>query len=139
MKRLLSTAGALLVLAATAVSCDKIKPPQPEVQPPPSATSEQAKPPAEREKFAQAAQKELDELRSVIAGLKVKAESANAEVKAKLGEELEKLEGEWTEAQQRLTALKSATLESWSEVKESFSKSLEKLKNGIENSRKNAA
>jgi chromosome segregation ATPase len=138
MKQMLWTAGALMVLVATAVSCDKIKPPQPEVQPP-SAASEQAKPAAERQAFSQAVQKELDELRSVIAGLKVKAESANAQVKARLGEELKKLEGEWTEAQQRLTALKSATLESWSEVKESFSKSLDKLKTGIENIRKNAA
>jgi chromosome segregation ATPase len=139
MKRLLWTASALLVLAATTVSCDKIKPPQPEVQQPPSAASEQAKPSAEREAFAQAAQNELDELQSAIAGLKIKAESANVEVKAKLGEELEKLEGEWREAQQRLTELKSATIETWSEVKESFSKSLDKLKIGIENSRKHAA
>lgn len=138
MNRLLSTAGVVIALAATCVSCDKIKPPQPEVQPPPSA-SDQANPPGEREAFAQAAQKELDELRSVISGLKARAESANAQAKVRLGEEIKKLEGEWQEAQQRLAELKSATLESWSQLKESFSDSLEKLKSGIENFRKNSA
>ncbi len=143
MKRLLATASAILVLTATGVSCDKIKPPQPEVQsPPPSSppsASEQAQPPAEREAFAQAAQKELDELRNVIAELKVKAESANAQAQARLREEIKTLEGEWQETQKRLAGLKSATRESWNQMKDGFSDSLDKLKKGIENFRKNSA
>ncbi|MDO8248608.1 MAG: hypothetical protein Q7T78_02660 [Rhodoferax sp.] len=138
MKRLLSMSGAVLVLAVGSVSCDKIRPPQPELQKPP-ATSGQANPSGEREAFAQAAQKELDELKKAISELKAKAESANLQTKAKLGEEIEKLEAEWRETQQRLTELKAATLESWNQLKETFGNSLVKLKNGIDNLRKNSA
>lgn len=138
MKRLLFMSCAVLVFSVASVSCDKIKPPQPELQKPP-ATSDQAKPSGEREAFAQAAQKELDELKKAISELKEKAESANLQTKAKLGEEIEKLEAEWRETQQRLTELKSATLESWNQLKETFGNSLVKLKNGIDNLRKNSA
>ncbi|WP_114974090.1 hypothetical protein [Rhodoferax ferrireducens] len=141
MKRLLATAGVIMVMAATGVSCDKIKPPQPELQPPPPPppVSEQAKPPVEHEAFSQAAQKELDELQGVIAGLKVKAESANAQAKARLSEEIKTIEDEWQETQKRLTELTSATRESWNQMKDVFSNSLDRLKNGIEKFRKNSA
>lgn len=138
MKRLLSTVGVIVVLATTCVSCDKIKPPQPELQKPP-AMSGQASQQGEREAFAQAAQKELDELRSVISEFKARAESANLQTKARLGEEVKKLEGELLETQQRLMEMKSTTVESWNQLKESFGKSLEKLKSGIDNYRKNSA
>ena len=134
MKRFSLMAGAIIILIATCVSCDKIKPPQPELQKPPT-TSGQAD---EREAFAHAAQKELDELRAAIAEFRAKAEAANLQTKAKLGEEVEKLEAELRESQQRLMALKSATVESWNQVKESFGNSLGKLKNGIDNFRKSA-
>ena len=42
-------------------------------------------------------------------------------------------------AQARLAAVKTATLASWSEMKETFSRSLEKLKSGVEHFRKTAA
>lgn len=87
MNRLLSTAGVIVVLATTCVSCDKIKPPQPELQKLP-AMSGQASQQGEREAFAQAAQKELDELRSVISEFKARTAAANDQNKARLGERL---------------------------------------------------
>lgn len=139
MKHFLSTVGVVVVLAATCVSCDKIKSPQPELQKPPTASSETGQQEGGRRAFAQAAQKELDELRGAIAEFRARSEAANVQTKAKLGEEVEKLEVKLRETQQRLTELESATVESWNQLKESFGNSLEKLKNGIENFRKNAA
>lgn len=138
MKHFLSTTGFIFVLAATCVSCDKIKPPQPELQKPPAASGQVDQQQGERKAFADTAQKELDELRGAIAEFKAKAEAANAETKAKLGEEVAKLEADLRDTQQRLTELKSATVDSWNQMKESFGNSLGKLKNGIENFRKSA-
>lgn len=138
MKRLLSAAGVVVILAATCVSCDKIKPPQPELQKFP-AMSDQASQQGEREAFAQAAQNELDELRSVISEFRARAAVAKDQNKARLGEELEKLDVELRETQQHLLTLKSGTLTSWNQLKESFGKSLEKLKNEVDNFRKSSA
>jgi glutamyl-tRNA reductase len=138
MKNLLWTTGAVIVLASAVVACDKIKPPQPQLQKPPTATEQAVPQDGERGAFAQAAQKELDDLKTVIAEFKTKAEAANLEAKAKLKEEVEKLEVDLRETQARLTELKSATAESWSQVKGSFGNSLEKLKNGVETFRKKA-
>lgn len=138
MKAFLSTTGLILVLATTIVSCDKIKPPQPQLEKPPPASGQVDQQAGERKAFAETAQKELDQLRSAITEFKAKAEAANAETKARLGEEVGKLEADMRDTQQRLTELKSATVESWNQLKESFGSSLGKLKNGIENFRKNA-
>ncbi|MFZ2387201.1 MAG: hypothetical protein WB542_14995 [Polaromonas sp.] len=139
MKQSLSTIGFILVVAAACVSCDKLKPPIPELQKPPATSGQASEPEGERKAFAQAAQKELDQLGATITEFKAKAEAANAQTKAKLGEEVGKLEADLRETQQRLTELKSATIESWNQVKESFGKSLEKLKSGIESFRKKTA
>lgn len=138
MKRIFLTAGIVIVLAATGVACDKIRPPQPELQKPPATSGQASQQEGERNAFAQAAQKELDDLRSVIAEFRTKTEAANVEAKARLGEELAKLETELRDTQQRLTELKSATLGSWNQMKESFGNSLERLKGGVVNFRKNA-
>lgn len=120
----------VMALAVTCVACDKIKPPSPELQQPPSPSSQASQPDEERTAFAQTAQKELDELRSVIAEFRTKA---------RLDTEVEKLEAGLRETQQRLSELKSATAESWTQLKESFGKSREQLKNAIENFRKTPA
>ncbi len=138
MKHFLSTAATVIALAATCVACDKIRPPQPELQKPPAASGEASPQDSERQAFAQAAEKELDELRAAIAEFRAKAEAANVETKARLGEEVEKLETELRETQQHLTGLKAATVESWNQMKTSFANSLDKLKSGIQNFRKNA-
>lgn len=141
MKKSLSVIGAVLVVAATSVACDKIKPPLPEVQKPPAASEQASQPEGERKAFAEAAEKELDALKATIAEFKTKtkAEASSAEVKAKLGEEVQKLEADLGAAQQRLAELKTATVESWSQVKDAFSSALQKLKGGVESFRKNAA
>jgi predicted lipid-binding transport protein (Tim44 family) len=140
MKSPLALIGLILVAALSGVACDKLRPPLPEVQQPPAApaqTSPQSE--QERQAFAQAAQEELDELKAAIAGFRDKAEASGAQAKARLGEEVKKLEADLQETQQRLTALKAATVDSWNQLKESFSRSLETLKGGIENFRKNSA
>lgn len=139
MKRFLSVIGSVAVLAATCVSCDKIKPPLPELQTPPTASGQANQREDERKAFAQAAQKELDELQNVIAEFKAKAQAANLQTKARLADELGKLEAQLRETQQRMMEWKSATVESGNQLKESFSKSLERLKNEIANFRKSAA
>ena len=139
MKPSLSLIGLVLVVAAASVACDKIKSPMPELEKAP-ATSGQASPPeGERTAFAQAAQKELDELKVTIAEFKAKAEASGAQTKAKLGEEVQKLEADLHAAEQRLTELKTATVDSWNQVKASFSSALEKLKSGVESFRKSTA
>ena len=139
MKKSLSVIGAVLVVAATSVACDKIKPPLPEIQKTPEASGQASQPEGERKAFAEAAEKELEALKATIAEFKAKAEASAAETKAKLGEEVQKLEADQRDAQQRLTELKAATVESWNQVKASFSSALEKLKGGVENFRRNAA
>jgi septal ring factor EnvC (AmiA/AmiB activator) len=136
MKRFLSTTGVVIALAFSGVACDKIKPPQPQLQKPPAPSDQVSQ--GEHEAYSQAAQKELDGLRNVIAELKAKVASANQQTKVQLGEEIEKLETKLRETQQQLMALKSGTVESWTQLKISFVKSLEQLKSGIENYRKNA-
>lgn len=137
MKKSLSVIGLVLVVAAASVACDKIKSPMPELQKSPAPSGQASPPEGERTAFAQAAQKELDDLKVTIAEFKAKAEASGAQTKARLGEEVKKLEADLGEAQQRLAALKAATVESWNQVKASFSSSLEQLKRGVENFRKN--
>lgn len=139
MKKSLSVIGAVLVVAATSVACDKIKPPLPEIQKPPATSGQASQPEGERKAFSEAAEKELEALKLTIAEFKAKAEASTAETKAKLGEEVQKLEADLGAAQQRLAELKTATVESWSQVKDAFSSALQKLKGGVESFRKNAA
>lgn len=139
MKKSLSVIGAVLVVAATSVACDKIKPPLPEIQKPPATSGQASQPEGERKAFSEAAEKELEALKLTIAEFKTKAEASSAEVKAKLGEEVQKLEADLGAAQQRLAALKAATVESWSQLKDAWNSALQKLKSGVENYRKNAA
>lgn len=139
MKSSLPVLGWVLVAALASVSCDKFKPPAPEMQNPPAPSGQAGAQEAERTAFAQAAQKELDDLKVTIAELKARAEASTAQTRARLGEEVKKLEADLVEAQQRLTELKAATVESWNQMKEAFSRSVDRLKRGIEDFRKNAA
>ena len=137
MKRLILTVGFVVVTAATCVSCDKFKAPYPQLDKPSDAATQAEKSAGERRAYAQAAQKELDELRAVIADFKSKAESANQETKDKLVQQVARLDGELREAQQRLVELGSATIETWGQLKDSFGKSLKKLKTEVESHRRN--
>lgn len=137
MKKFLPVTGLVLVVAVVSVACDKIKPPMPELQKAPETSGQASTSEGERTAFAQAAQKELDDLKLTIAEFRKKAEASSAQAKARLGEEVQKLEADLRVAEQRLTELKAATVDSWNQVKQSFSSSLEKLKGGVESFRKN--
>ena len=139
MMQFLLKTGLVLVLAMAGVSCDKIKPPLPELQQPPTASDQAEQRDRERSEFGQTAQKELDELRAAIAELRAKTGAANAQTRARLGEQADKLELEWREAQKHLLELKSATVESWRQMKDSFGKTMNKLKASIEASRREGA
>ena len=139
MKKSLSIAGMVLLAAISTVSCDKFRPPQPQLQKPSTTTGPVNPQEDERSAFAQSAQKELDALKVTIAEFKAKAEASGTQTKAQLAEEVKKLDADMDEAQARLAAVKTATLASWSEMKEMFSRSLEKLKSGVEHFRKTAA
>lgn len=139
MKKSLSVIGLVLVVAAASVACDKIKPPLPEMQKSPATSGQASQPEGERKAFMQAAEKELKDIKATITEFKAKAEVASAQTKARLGEEVKNLEADLRVAEQRLTELKAATVESWNQVKETFSSALQKLKGGVENFRKNAA
>ena len=138
MKKSWSVVGLVLVAAVAGVSCDKFKQPQPEIKPPAAASGQPSAEDRERERseFTQSARKELDDLKAAIAGFKEKAASSSAQTQAKLGEEVKKLEADLADAEQRLTELTTSTLDSWGQFKESFSRSLDKLKGGVENFRK---
>ncbi|MFZ3139969.1 hypothetical protein [Polaromonas sp.] len=138
MKQSLSVMALVLGVAVAFVGCDKIKPPMPELQKSPAPSGQASPQEGERTAFAQAAQKELDDLKVTIAGFKAKAEASGVQTKARLGEEVKKLEADLGDAQQRLAELKTATVDSWDQVKESFSRSFERLKGGVESFRKSA-
>jgi uncharacterized coiled-coil DUF342 family protein len=139
MKKSWWVMGLVLVAALAGVSCDKFKQPMPEIKPPPAASGQVSSEEKEHSEFTQAARKELDELKATIAGFKEKAAASSAQTQARLGEEIKKLEADLADAEQYLSALKAATLDSWGQLKESFSRSLDKLKGDVESFRKNSA
>jgi hypothetical protein len=130
MKHIYPAMALVLAFGTLSVSCDKIKPPQPEIKPeapaPVSSTAQQ-----EQSTFTQGAQKELDELRNTIARLKARAQAAGAESKEKLLEEARKLEESLSATQQQLEKLKLATVETWHQVKETVETSMDKLKDAV--------
>ena len=138
MKSSLTLVGLVVVAAISSVSCDKFRPSQPEVQNQrPAASSAASAQPEDRKAFAESAQKEFDELKVAIAEFKAKAETSGAEAKARLDDEIMKLEADARDAQDRLTDLKAATAESWVQVKASFTSSMDRLKSRVESFRKN--
>lgn len=138
MKKSWFVIGLALAAAIAGVSCDKFRQPLPEIKQPPVTSGQTGAEDKERERgeFTQSARKELDDLKAAIASFKEKAASSSAQTQAKLGEEVKKLEADLAEAEQRLTELTTSTLDSWSQFKESFGRSLDKLKGGVENFRK---
>lgn len=139
MNRLIWIVAFMVVAAIASVSCDKVKSPPPEISKPAAAVNQEDKAAGERKAFTQAAQKELDELRTAIANLRAKAEAASQESKAKLRQQVDQLELELRETQQRLADLGAASADTWTRLKEAFTKSLDQLKSEIEKNRKNAA
>ena len=139
MKLPLPLVSLVLVAAISSVSCDKFRPPQPELQAQnPSVSSAAPAQSEDRKAFSESAQKELDQLKATIADFKAKADNAGAEAKARLDEEIIKLEADARDTQDRLADLKATTAQSWVKVKASFSSSMDRLKARVEDFRKNA-
>lgn len=138
MKNYLSLTALGLAISLLSVSCDKVKPPQPEVAPA-APVGQTAVQPDQRATFMQEAQRELNDLAQVIAQLKTKAQAAGAESKAKLLEEVQPLETGLKEAQQQLEKLKEATVETWHQLRDTFNRSLEKLKSAVKGANKDGA
>lgn len=121
----------ILGVAALSVSCDKVKPPQPELQSAPTSQAPPAAQDADRALFTETAQKELDKLRKDISEIKDKAEAASAQTRARLSEDVRKLETALGETQQLLARMKAATVESSKQMKDSFNGALETLKGAV--------
>ena len=138
MKRTLASLAFTVVLAVSCVSCDKLKPPLPELQKSQPVAGTASPQDLERRAFSQAAQKELDELHTAIGDMRARAKHANAQVQALRDEELARLDAQRGEVQQRLADLESATLENWGGLKQTFGSALEKLKAGVAAIRKSA-
>lgn len=130
MKHMYPAMALVLAVGTLSVSCDKIKPPQPEMKPEATAAGGSAAQ-QEQNTFTQGAQKDLNELRDTIAGLKARAQAAGAESKEKLLEEARQLEESLGTTQQQLGKLKLATLETWHQVKETLKTSMDKLKDAV--------
>lgn len=143
MKDRLLIIGASLAVGIALGSCDRFKSPMPELQKPPATSTAPAPTPSpsegERRAFAQSAQKEIDELRAGIAELRTRADQASQETRAKLGLELDLLENQLREVQQKLVDLGSATVDTWVALRETFKKALEQLKSDMGSYRKSAA
>jgi DNA-binding transcriptional MerR regulator len=135
--------GVSLAVGIALGSCDRLKSPMPELQKPPATSTAPAPTPAptegERRAFAQSAQTEIDELRAGMAELRTRADQASQETRAKLELELDLLENQLREVQQKLVDLGSATVDTWVALKETFKKALEQLKSDLGSYRKNAA
>lgn len=129
---------AALVLAASCASCDKFKPALPEMGKAAPPAAQESPFDSDRNAFTQSAQKELDNLRTAISDLQIKATKASQETKAQLQANLDKLEDDFRGAQQRLSDVKGATSEGWMQLRETFRKSLEQLKESTEKVRKAA-
>lgn len=129
---------AMVALVISCSACDKFKPALPEVEKPPASAAPSNPAEMERAAFTQEAQKDLDELRTMISSLKAQAAKAGHETTASLQADIEKLETELRATQQRLTALKAATEDTGQQLKVAFATSLEQLKYAIEKVRKSA-
>jgi chromosome segregation ATPase len=128
--------GLALVAATISVSCDKLHTPTPTLQPSPVATHKPVQANDERTSFAQTTQREINELRDSIAALKVKAESASSDIRARLIEEVARLESDRVDAQQQLARLRVTSIESWNRLKETLRSSLDRLKAAVQNAHK---
>jgi hypothetical protein len=124
-----------LLVAAVSVSCDKLRTPVPSLQPAPAVTGKSTQPDDERTTFSQETQIEIDELREAIAKLKTKAEAASNDIRTKLVEEATRLETERLHAQEQLGLLKTASVDSWKQLKETLRTSVDRLKDAVQKAR----
>lgn len=91
-------------------------------------------PQSERESTLKMARQEIDQLKTKIDELGVKAKNASATLKEKLTAETRGLEQGLKELETKFNALKDASAGAWADMKASFNASLDKLKQSVEKS-----
>ncbi|MGV8898209.1 MAG: hypothetical protein ACOH2B_03040 [Burkholderiaceae bacterium] len=93
-----------------------------------------ATPESERESTLQMARQEIDQLKTKIDALEVKAKDASAAMKEKLTVEMQGFKEGLKDLEAKFSTLKDASASTWEGMKASFNTSLDKLKGSIEKS-----
>ncbi|MEO6352761.1 MAG: hypothetical protein ABIO19_02040 [Burkholderiaceae bacterium] len=86
---------------------------------------------SERESTLQMARQEIDQLKTKIDALAVKAKDASAAMKEKLTAEIQSFKPDLQELETKFSALKDASASAWDDMKTSFNASLDKLKGSV--------
>lgn len=134
----------IAIALATSLSllagCEKAEMPLPkaDTSEPPAPQTEAAQgsaaatvPQSERESTLKMARQEIDQLKTKIDELGVKAKDASATLKEKLAAETRDLEQGLKELETKFNALKDASAGAWADMKASFNASLDKLKESV--------
>jgi len=82
----------------------------------------------EKDEYVSKVQKEMDEIKADIAKLKTKAKTATAKAKAELDREIKMSEDKWKVAEQKVSELKSASADTWKNMKSGVDNAIEDLK-----------
>jgi chromosome segregation ATPase len=114
---------------------DKQAPPA-QTSPPAVGASEQA--PQEKEGYASAVQKQLDEMKLEIEALKADTKTASAEAKAKLNEQIAALEQKWQAAEKQFQDLKAASGETWRDMRAGMESALADLRQTLTSAKQSA-
>jgi hypothetical protein len=85
----------------------------------------------ERNEYLKTTRQELDQLRSEIDALKVKADHSGAELKTDLERKIQGFQVDLKNLEDKWQQVKGASESGWQEIKFSFSASMEKLKKSI--------
>src|SRR5262249_31401609 len=88
-----------------------------------------------KDEYAQKLQNVADDLNKKIAELKIQAEQAGAEAKARLQPQIDELRKKSEVVQQRLRKGKEASPAVWNDIKAGASKALEELQDAFEKAR----
>jgi hypothetical protein len=98
--------------------------------PPAQAPQQSAADPAQQEKdgYAAAVQKELDEIKLGIEALKADAKAPGVEDKAKLDQQVDVLERKWQVAEKQFDELKSANAQAWRDLRAGMDAALADLR-----------
>lgn len=143
--RLSVIAIALATSLSLLVGCEKAETPMPKADTtePPAPQTEAAQGGAngaataaqnERESTLQMARQEIDQLKTKIDELGVKAKDASSALKEKLTVETQGFEQGLKDLETKFNALKDASASAWADMKASFNASLDKLKKSVEKS-----
>jgi hypothetical protein len=90
----------------------------------------------ERSDFQQAAQQELDEIKTELEALKREASSAQGAAKQKLQGQVQLLEEKWNTADAKLAALRVESAQAWAAMKEQVLAALTDLKHSYQEVRR---